>query len=91
MSSIAPTKMVNEDYDPAPAEEEILDLVQRGRDEGDPWGHTTPAHVRQELDIDEGNESFHLRQLTNAGWIRRVARGFYEFVEDPRDGGTDGD
>jgi hypothetical protein len=85
MSASASGGMVNEDYEPGEAEEEILTLMKQGRDVGEPWGHTTPAHVRQELDVDEGNESFHLRQLTNAGWIRRVARGFYEFVEDPRD------
>ena len=88
MSTTQQDEMVNSDYEPAEAEEEILELMQRGREEGEPWGHTTPAHVRSELDIDEGNESFHLRQLTNAGWIRRVGRGFYEFVEDPR---TDSD
>lgn len=84
MSTIVPGKMVNKDYEPSEAEEEILTLMQQGRGEDEPWGHTTPAHVRQELDIDEGNESFHLRQLNNAGWIQRVARGFYEFVADPR-------
>jgi hypothetical protein len=77
--------MVNSDYDPAEAEEAILQLMQQGREEGKPWGYTTPGQVRSELGIDEGNESFHLRQLTSAGWIRRVGRGFYEFVEDPRE------
>lgn len=77
--------MVNEDYEPAEAEDRILALMQRGREEGEPWGHTTPAHVREQLDIGDGNESFHLRQLCSAGWIERVARGFYQFVEDPRD------
>lgn len=85
MSADALTGMVNEDYEPGETEEEILELMQQGRDQDEPWGHTTPAHVRKELDVDEGNESFHLRQLRNAGWIRRVARGFYEFVEDPRE------
>lgn len=77
--------MVNEEYEPADAEEEILELMRRGRDRGKPWGYTTPAHVREELGIAEGNESFHLRQLDNAGWIKRVVRGLYVFVEDPRD------
>lgn len=76
--------MVNREYTPSSAEEEIINLLQEGRDENLPWGYTTPAHVRQELGIEEGNESFHLRQLTSAGWIEKVARGFYRFVEDPR-------
>lgn len=77
--------MVNESYEPSQTEEEILNLMKEGRNDGEPWGHTTPAHVREELDIDQGNESFHLRQLHNAGWIYRVTRGFYRFAEDPRE------
>lgn len=77
--------MVNEEYDPAEAEEEILELMKRGRGAGDPWGHTTPAHVRNELGIKQGNESHHLRQLQSAGWIEKVARGFYRFRADPRE------
>ncbi|QSG04072.1 type IV toxin-antitoxin system AbiEi family antitoxin domain-containing protein [Natranaeroarchaeum sulfidigenes] len=77
--------MVNESYEPSPAEEEIMDLLQEGRNAGEPWGYTTPAHVREHIGIEEGNESFHLRQLTSAGWIEKVSRGFYRFVEDPRE------
>ena len=77
--------MVNEDYAPSSSEEDILDLLKEGRNKGNPWGYTTPAHVREKLDIEEGNESFHLRQLTSAGWIQKVNRGFYKFVEDPRE------
>jgi DNA-binding MarR family transcriptional regulator len=77
--------MVNEAYEPAEMEEEILDLLKNGRGTGDPWGHTTPAHLRNELDIKEGNESYHLRQLESAGWIEKVARGFYRFRADPRE------
>jgi hypothetical protein len=85
MSTSQQDNMVNPDYNPTHEEERILELMQEGRESGDPWGHTTPAHIRNELDIDQGNESFYLRQLTNAGWIRRIDRGFYEFVEDPRE------
>jgi len=77
--------MVNENYSPSATEEAILGLLTEGRNEGDPWGYTTPAHLREELNIEEGNESFYLRQLTNAGWIKKEARGFYRFVEDPRE------
>jgi len=77
--------MVNEQYSPSETEEEILELLKKGRDEGVPWGYTSPGYLRQELDIDEGNESYHLRQLRSAGWIEKLARGFYRFVEDPRE------
>lgn len=78
-------EMVNPGYEPADTEEEILALLKEGRDSGTPWGYTTPAHLRNELGVPEGTESFHLRQLENAGWIERVARGFYRFVDDPRE------
>ena len=77
--------MVNENYEPSPIEEGILDLLKEGREAGEPWGYITPAYIREQLEIDEGNESFHLRQLASAGWIEKVARGFYRFVEDPRE------
>lgn len=79
-------EMVNPSYEPAPEEEEILELMLAGRDEGEPWGHTTPAHVRESTSVEKGNESYHLRQLKSAGWIEKVARGFYRFVDDPREG-----
>lgn len=82
---MAVAQMVNEDYEPGETEEQILELLKQGRSQGEPWGYTTPAHVRDELGIEKGNDSFHLRQLANAGWIRKVTRGFYRFVEDPRD------
>lgn len=82
---IAEAEMVNESYQPSEDEERILDLLKEGRNEGAPWGYTTPAHVRQELGITEGNESFHLGNLSSAGWIEKVSRGFYRFVEDPRE------
>jgi len=76
--------MVNESYTPSDPEEKILDLMTEGRQKQEPWGYTTPAHIRTNLDIQEGNESFYLRQLSNAGWIKKEVRGFYKFVEDPR-------
>lgn len=82
-------KMVNREYEPSEAETRILALLKEGREDGEPWGYTTPAHVREELNISKGNESFHLRQLDSAGWIEKVARGFYRFVEDPRAENTD--
>ncbi|WP_339104217.1 type IV toxin-antitoxin system AbiEi family antitoxin domain-containing protein [Haloterrigena salinisoli] len=38
-----------------------------------------------ETDLEKGNVEFSLRSLRDAGWIKRVSRGLYEFVEDPRD------
>lgn len=77
--------MVNPEYTPSEAEEEILELLKEGRDAGQAWGYVTPAYIRQELDIEEGNDSYHLRQLAAAGWIEKEARGLYRFVEDPRE------
>ena len=74
--------MVNVDHDPADDQEEILEIMKEGREEGEPWGHATPRHLRE-----QGVESvdFHLRQLNTAGWIKKITRGFYRFVDDPRE------
>ncbi|WP_368410762.1 hypothetical protein [Haladaptatus salinisoli] len=41
--------------------------------------------MQETTGITKGNVEFYLRELTNAGWIRRYTRGLYEFVMDPRE------
>lgn len=74
--------MVNEDHSPSDDEEQILEIMKDGRDAGEPWGHATPVFLKE-----QGVESvdFHIRQLRTAGWIKQVSRGFYRFVDDPRE------
>ena len=84
--SVVSHDMVNENYEPSAKDEQVLDALQRGRDSGDPWGRANPKWLVEETGLDKGNVEFCLRSLRNAGWVQRVARGLYEFVDDPREG-----
>lgn len=79
--------MVNEEYEPSENDELVLDALKDGRPEGDPWGRANPRWLIDETGLEKGNVEFSLRSLRDAGWVRRVARGLYEFNEDPRETG----
>ncbi len=76
---------VNENFEPTGDGEMVLDAFKKGRDSNQPWGRHTPVSIHEETGIAKGNVEFYLRELTNAGWIRRYTRGLYEFVQDPRE------
>lgn len=78
-------QMVNENYEPTEKDEIILEALKQGRKEGEPWGRANPRWLIDETGLEKSNVEFCLRSLRDAGWIERVARGLYEFVEDPRD------
>lgn len=75
----------NEEFDPTEECEQVLDLFKEGRDEGRPWGRANPRYIIDETGLEKPNVEYHLRRLTDAGWIRKIARGQYEFVGDPRE------
>ena len=77
--------MVNERYDPTENDEIVLEAFKQGRDSGDPWGRANPRWLMDETDLEKGNVEFSLRSLRDAGWIERISRGLYEFVDDPRE------
>ena len=77
--------MVNENYEPTEKDELVLDALKAGRDVGDPWGRANPTWLIDETGLDKGNVEFCLRSLRSAGWVRRAARGLYEYVDDPRE------
>ncbi|WP_233510401.1 type IV toxin-antitoxin system AbiEi family antitoxin domain-containing protein [Haloferax sp. Atlit-4N] len=87
--SVLNSNMVNENYEPSANDEEVLAALKDGRDEGNPWGRSNPRYLVDQTELDKGNVEFSLRSLRDAGWIQRVARGLYEFVDDPREGGDD--
>jgi len=88
--SATKTTVVNEKYDPTEKDEQVLTALKRGRNEKEPWGRANPRWLIDETGLEKSNVEFCLRSLSNAGWIRRVSRGLYEFVDDPReDGGPD--
>jgi hypothetical protein len=81
--------MVNEQYEPTENDERVLNAFKDGRERGEPWGRANPRWLIDQTGLDKGNVEFSLRQLTSAGWLRRVARGCYEFVSDPREAEDD--
>jgi len=78
-------QMVNENYEPSDDDELILSALKKGRGSVDPWGRANPRWLMDQTGIEKGNVEYSLRNLTSAGWVRRVARGLYEFVDDPRE------
>jgi hypothetical protein len=89
MDTALQTVTVNEDHSPGEAEERVLRAFKHDRDElGE--SRMSPGLIRDRLEeIDEGamkqNVNYALRQLTAAGWVKKVADGLYEFVDDPRE------
>ena len=77
--------MVNEDFRPTAECEAVLEVFKDDRETGGPWGRANPRYVIDETELDKQTVEYQLRRLTDAGWIRKVARGLYEFVEDPRE------
>jgi hypothetical protein len=70
--------MVNTDYSPDDREEAVLAVM---RDEG----RVNPYLLRDETGLEKGAVNTALSNLTAAGWVSKVTRGLYEFVEDPRE------
>lgn len=70
--------MVNENYEPTDTEEEVLDVLR------EEW-RANPMLIREETSLGKGTINTALSNLTSAGWVLKVTRGLYEFVEDPRE------
>lgn len=78
--------MVNQSYEPNDREETIIELFKEGRESDEPWGRANPQFFREQTDLEKGQVEYALRNLTNAGWIRRLNKGgLYEYVKDPRE------
>lgn len=87
-ASVAPMT-VNEEHAPGDAEERVLGAFKREREEYDE-SRMSPGLIRRRLDehgeeTTKQNVNYALRQLTAAGWVRKIEQGLYEFVKDPRD------
>lgn len=80
--------MVNENYSPSEREEEILELLKAGRDEGNPWGRVTIKYVTEHTGIRRQYVNRDLGSLVSAGWVTKPVTGLYELVEDPREGSS---
>jgi DNA-binding transcriptional ArsR family regulator len=77
--------MVNDDYQPSEAGEKVLSVFKSGRENSGPWGRANPRYLIDRTDLSKSNVEYQLRRLNDAGWIDKVARGLYEYVEDPRE------
>lgn len=77
--------MVNESYNPSEMEESVLDVLKNGREEGRPWGYTTPSVSASIINTRRQYTSRALQGLVKAGWVESVGTGVYRFVEDPRE------
>jgi DNA-binding transcriptional ArsR family regulator len=78
--------MVNEEFEPSEECDQVLAVLKDGRERGQPWGRANPRYLIDETGIEKPNVEYYLRRLTDAGWVDRIARGLYEFNEDPREG-----
>ncbi len=76
--------MVNERFNPDERQDAILEVLKRGRNEGQPWGYANPKRLEEELDIRRQYINRSLKGLVDAGWVEKVNRGLYRFVADPR-------
>lgn len=69
--------MVNEDFEPREEEDAVLSVLAEEN-------RANPYLLREKTGLDKGTTNTALTRLTSAGWVRKVTRGLYEFVEDPR-------
>lgn len=83
--SITVGRMVNENYAPDDMEEQALAVLKDGREQGEPWGYTTPSVAAEIIETRRQYTSRALQNLVKAGWVEQVSRGVYRYVEDPRD------
>jgi len=72
--------VVNESFEPTPQQERVLDVLKREQ-------RANPLRVRDVTGMEKQRVNDALGSLVDAGWVRRVNRGLYELVEDPRDDG----
>jgi hypothetical protein len=78
-------QMPNESFEPNDRQEQMLDLLKDGREEGDPWGRITVKYAVEQLDDRRQYVNRDLGSLVDAGWVRKPVKGLYEFVVDPRE------
>lgn len=83
--AVSQTDVVNENYSPGEREEKILELLKEGREQNKPWGRVNPKFVSERTEIRRQYVNRALGSLEDAGWVKKLATGLYEFVDDPRE------
>jgi|APHM01.1.fsa_nt_gi Sugar-specific transcriptional regulator TrmB. len=67
---------VNEEYEPTDNDEQVLEVLAKGR--------ANPLYIHEQTGLRRQRVNDSLQRLTSAGWVRKLVRGLYELVEDPR-------
>lgn len=70
--------MVNPHFDPTEDEEAVLTVLKQEN-------RANPYLIRERTDLGKGDVNTAFTRLTSAGWVRKVTRGLYEMVDDPRE------
>jgi len=71
------TTDVNREYEPTEHDEKVIRVLKDGR--------ANPMLLREETGLEKQRVNDSLTRLTSAGWVRKVTRGLYELVDDPRE------
>ncbi len=71
------TQSVNEDYEPADSDEQVLEVLKEGR--------ANPKWIREQTGLKKQRVNDALERLQTAGWVKKLTRGLYELVGDPRE------
>lgn len=69
--------MVNEDYEVNDTDEDVLCVLKVRA--------SNPYHIRAETGHSRQTVQNSLTRLQSAGWVRKVTKGLYELVCDPRE------
>jgi len=77
VTTVRATQSVNEDYEPAESDEKVLEVLKEGR--------ANPKWIREQTGLKKQRVNDALERLMNAGWVRKLTRGLYELVDDPRE------
>lgn len=72
-----------EEIDLNPTDRAILDELQKGR--------CSPSYIAQKADYSRQNVTNRLGRLVELGYVEKLVPGLYELVQDPREGGDDGE
>lgn len=93
MSTVNENMGVNDEHEPTEAQELVLDIFkieQRERDESRMTPGLLRERIREHADRDESRQTvnYALQRLTDAGWVRKIASGLYEYNTDPRNTDT---
>lgn len=69
---------MNENFEPTELQETVLEVFKAEN-------RVNPLRIREVTGLQKQRVNDALRDLLAAGWVRKVNRGLYEFVGDPRD------